>query len=91
MSKAITPKSIWFKGQDHSATLFQLTSIYDNMENTAKFYYELLDNTGNALADGDVTMDGQDYTNWGGESGSNINDWAYEWAAGKLNLELVNN
>ena len=39
------------------------------------------------LVDGNLSISGQDYQDWG--KATDINLWAYEWAAGKLNLVLV--
>ncbi len=41
------------------------------------------------LVQGNVTMDGQDYQNW--DSTPSANEWAYNWAATKLNLTLLPN
>lgn len=91
MSKSITPISIWTQGQQKNAVAFQLTSIHDNLESKAKFYYQLLDNNGITISDGEITMSGDDYQDWGNQSGTAINDWAYEWAASaeQLNLSII--
>lgn len=41
----------------------------------------------NLLAQGNLTMGGEDYTNWNGQA--DINAAAYEWAANKLSLTLT--
>lgn len=43
--------------------------------------------TYNTLAQGNLSMTGEEYANWNGES--DINAAAYEWAAGKLSLTLT--
>jgi hypothetical protein len=30
-----------------------------------------------------------DYTEWGEQGGSDINNWAYTWASGLLNITLI--
>lgn len=39
------------------------------------------------LVQGNLTMDGQDYQDW--DSTTSANEWAYNWAASKLNLVLI--
>lgn len=41
----------------------------------------------NTLAQGNLTMSGEEYTNWNGDA--DINAAAYEWAASKLSLTLT--
>lgn len=98
MAKQITPVQIWVSGQEKEATYLGLVSIYDDLESTATFYYQLyeqaLDEEGNpilgaSITTGNLTMSGQDYQDWGNQSGSSINEWAYNWAATQLNLTIV--
>lgn len=95
--------TVWKDGVETTATQFSLISIGDNLSTSANFYYQLLEEVsttqdadgndvtsgGSVVADGNLTMDGQDYQDWGSQSGTDINEWAYDWAAGKLNLTLV--
>lgn len=93
--KAIQPVNAWFNGQQMQANNLGMILINDDLSSTATFYYQLLsvttDQDGNTttqqLAQGNLTMSGTDYENWGA-SGS-INDEAYTWAAQQLNLTLV--
>lgn len=91
--KAITPVSIWAGGQTKSANNLELTIVHDNLESSATFYWQLLavtvdgENTSSeSLAQGNLTISGTDYENWGAEG--DVNDEAYTWAAGQLNLQL---
>jgi hypothetical protein len=68
--------------------------INDNLLSSATFYYQLLkvetidDNTTTQqLAQGNLTMSGTDYDNW--NAVPDINDAAFVWAAGQLNLTLA--
>lgn len=93
--KAIQPVNAWFNGQQMQANNLGMILINDDLSSTATFYYQLLsvttDQDGNTttqqLAQGNLTMSGTDYQNWG--AGGSINDEAYTWAAQQLNLTLV--
>ena len=93
--KTIQPVSIWTNGSVQTATKFNMNSIFDNLEDSATFYYELLSSTldteGNEvldqLAQGNLSMTGADYQNW--DASPNINDAAYQWGATQLNLTIV--
>lgn len=41
------------------------------------------------VAQGNLTMSGQDYLDWDLSEGGTINEAAFVWAAGKLNLTLA--
>jgi hypothetical protein len=93
--KEIQPITLWVNGQSVQANNISMYIINDNLLSSATFYYQLLnvttDQDGNTtssqLAQGNLTISGTDYDNWG-DSG-NINDEAYVWAASQLNLTLV--
>jgi hypothetical protein len=99
----IQPVSVWKDGQVKTAEQFNLRSIGDDLQSSAQFYYELKEadvttqdaegndivTAGQVVAVGNLGMGGQDYADWGTQSGVDINLWAYQWAAGKLNVILV--
>lgn len=85
--KQIQPIQIWVNGQQVTATLFSLIIINDNLNNSATFYWQLLDSAEVKLQDGNLTMGEPDYDVWG--SSADINLAAYEWAASKLNITLA--
>jgi len=93
--KAIQPVNIWTGGQNVQANNINMYVINDDLSSSATFYYQLLnvttDGEGNTssqqLAQGNLTMSGTDYDNW--NTTPDINDAAYVWAAGQLNLTLV--
>jgi len=41
MAKKIQPVSSWQNGEEKEATVFVLTSTYDNLSTTANFQYQL--------------------------------------------------
>lgn len=93
----ISPIQIWKDGQVKSAEVFNLKSIYDDLDTTATFYYDLctagvagedgITPAGEVLASGNLTIAGQDYEDWG--DGSPINQWIYDWAADQLGLTII--
>jgi hypothetical protein len=85
--KQIQPISIWYNGQIVQATIFNMTSISDNLINSATFYWQLFDATNIQLAQGNLTMESADYTTY--SSSPDSNSYAYEWGATQLNLTLV--
>lgn len=98
MSQKIEPINIWVDGEVKIAEWFELYSSYDNLKSTAVFDYKLCENKkddediyGNniALASGKLSMSPDEYENWSSQSGDSINDWAYNWAASKLNITII--
>ena len=89
--KKIQPVGIWVNGTTVYANYLNLISTSDNLTTSATFYFVLyaneMDMQGNALANGSLTMDGEDYQTY--SSSQSSNDFAYSWAAGKLNLTLL--
>jgi hypothetical protein len=85
--KQIQPIQIWVNGANQTATLFNLIIINDNLTNSATFYWQLLDADAVKLADGNLTMGEPQYDQWG--TSSDVNHWAYEWAATQLNITLA--
>lgn len=81
--KKIQPLNIWSNGQTKSATQMSLSGN-DNLSNSATFYYCLFTEQGEKLADGNLTMTGEDYDNW------QTNQDAWDWAAKQLNIKLEN-
>lgn len=90
--KTIQAVNVWQNGQVKSATKFNMNSIFDDLETSATFYYELLqvnvDAEGNEsteqVAQGNLSMTGAEYQAW-----DDSNDGAYTWGAGKLSLTII--
>ena len=85
--KEIQPISIWYNGQIVQATIFNLTSINDNLLDSAIFYWQLFDSAKIQISQGNLTMGEPDYTNY--SSSLDSNEYAYQWGATQLNLTLV--
>jgi hypothetical protein len=81
-----TIKSIptWVKGQAVTATIFNLRPIGGELFQSATFYFALLDSDLVVTADGNLTMSGEAYNEWG-----NDDEYAYNYAANMLNLVIT--
>ena len=92
--KQIEPIAIWKNGESFEANLLNAYIINDNLATSCFFYYQLCSSgegteamplvIGQTLADGNVTMSGEDYINW-----DDSNDAAYAYIAEKLNLTII--
>jgi hypothetical protein len=69
------------------ATIFNMTSISDNLSTNATFYYQLFSSTNIVLSDGNLIMFDFDYQAYSTSPDSNA--YAYQWGATQLNLTLV--
>ena len=81
--KTIESISIWDNGTVQQATILNAYVINDNLINSAIFYYTLSSESLQQLAQGNLTMQGQDYDDW------QTNEYAYDWVAGQLNLTII--
>jgi hypothetical protein len=92
--KSIEPVTIWKNGESFEANLLNAYIINDNLATACTFYYQLCISgqptedepliIGQTLADGNVTMSGEDYLNW-----DDSNNAAYAYIADKLNLTIL--
>ena len=92
--KPIEPITIWKNGESQEANLLNAIIINDNLATSCSFYYQLCASgegtealplvIGQTLAEGNITMSGQDYLDW-----DNSNEAAYVYIAEKLNLTLI--
>ena len=96
--KQIEPKDIWTNGEVKVGEFFQVIGIQDNYDTYASNYWsvytKVLDENSNEvagekIADGNLTISGQDYQDWGNQPASGINEWIYNWSANQLNLILA--
>jgi hypothetical protein len=81
--KKIKSIQIWDNGGIIEATQLQLNAINVQLENSANFYYFLSSEDNIKLREGNLIMEGKDYQDW------QTDEYAWEWAATKLNLELL--
>jgi hypothetical protein len=92
--KKIESVTIWKNGESQEANLLNAYIINDDLATSCSFYYQLCSSgegteamplvIGQTLAEGNVTMDGENYLAWDGD-----NDYAFTYIAEKLNLTLI--
>lgn len=98
--RKIEPVQIWSNGQSKQASILDARIINDDLKSSCTFYYELKEADvvtpsseeggqdtvvpGVVLANGNVSLSGEDYDNWDGK-----NDYAYQFIADHLNLTLL--
>jgi hypothetical protein len=92
--KQIEIVTIWKNGESQEANLLNAYIINDNLQSSCSFYYSLCASgegteavplmVGQTLAEGNITMDGENYLAWDGD-----NDYAFTYIAEKLNLTLI--
>ena len=99
MAKTIEPISSWQNGEEKQATVFVLSSSYDNLSTSATFQYQLNEVPSspippspifpsfNTLVNGYLNISGQDYLDW--DMSADANDWIYNWAATQLKLTIT--
>lgn len=90
--KTIQPVTVWFNGQEQTATILNAIASTDNLSTAASFSYQLLVEPEspifstmnlNQVASGLLTMSGEVYQNW------TTNEYAYDWVAEQLNLTIT--
>jgi hypothetical protein len=84
----IEPITIWKNGESKVANTLDAYIVNDNLQSMCIFYWIVLytdeDTKGEALEQGNVTLDGELYQNWDGS-----NDSAFAFIAQQLNLTLI--
>lgn len=81
--KQIQPLSIWGQGSTKDAVILNAYVVNLQLNKSATFYYTLLSEAKETLAQGNLTMDGDAYQNW------QQDEFAWEWIASQLNLTIV--
>jgi len=81
--KTIESISIWDNGQTQEATVLNAYAVNVSLGNSATFYYSLLSESIQQLAQGNLTMSGEDYLAW------EADNYAWDWIAEQLNLVIT--
>jgi hypothetical protein len=81
--KTIESISIWDNGQTQEATVLNAYAVNVSLGNSATFYYSLLSESMQQLAQGNLTMTGDDYSSWEADT------FAWDYIAEKLNLVIT--
>jgi hypothetical protein len=93
--KQISPIQIWVNGQNKTAQVLDARIINDDLATSCTFYWELKEastpatedtpeQAGATLAQGNVSMTGEDYENW-----DDSNDSAYQFIAERINVVIL--
>jgi len=82
----IQPVQIWNNGTTTAANNLEAYSIYDNLENEAKFYYTIKQDL-ISLVSGNVSIIGDAYIQWLANDFSTL--WALENICEQLNLTPI--
>lgn len=87
--KQIEPIQIWKNGQSLTASVLDAIIINDNLSTSCTLYWMLKEEdqeeqAGQTLADGNVTISGEDYDNWDGS-----NDYAFNYIALQINVVII--
>ena len=98
MAQKISPVNVWVNGESKEAKYLQVTGINDNYESSATNYWQMftmnvdaegVESIGEQVAASNLTIQGEEYVDWGNQPAMAINDWIYNWVAGKLNLTII--
>jgi hypothetical protein len=86
--KTISPVSIWDNGQNLEAKILNAYAVNVTLGTSATFYYSLMTedgygNVGVQVAQGNLTMTGEAYTQW------TVDSYAWDWVAEQLNLTIT--
>lgn len=96
--KQIQPLQIWDSGTTKTAEYLKVIGINDNYESSATNYWQLftkvideegVESAGEQIAQGNLTISGQEYIDWGNEPAMNINVWIYNWTATQINVVII--
>jgi hypothetical protein len=80
--KQITSISIWDSGQNKQANILNAFATNVTLGVSATFYYTI-SNEQEQLAQGNLTMSGEDYQEWDADV------FAWNWIAEQLNLTII--
>lgn len=86
--KTISPVSIWDNGQILEAKVLNTYAVNVTLGTSASFYYTLQtlnedDTLGVQVAQGNLLMTGEAYTQW------EVDSYAWDWVAAQLNLTIT--
>ena len=81
--KTIQSVSIWANGALKNASILNAYSINVTLNQSATFYYALLSENMEKLAEGNLSMTGEDYQNW------TTDEVAWNFIASSLNLTIT--
>ena len=94
MGYSIQPVEIWQNGQSETGNYIDASIVNDNLSDYAQFYWNIskvttseTGDTKQSLTQGNTTISGEAYAQWG--AASDVNLAAYEYICTQLNLTLI--
>ena len=81
--KEITPIQVWQNGEIVEAKILNAYAVSVTLDQSASFYYALLTETKQTVAQGNLSMDTEAYEQW------ELDSYAWDWIASQLNLTIV--
>lgn len=94
MGYSIQPVQIWQNGQSETGNYIDASIVNDNLSDYAQFYWNISKvttsedgDTKQSLTQGNCTISGEAYAQWG--AASDVNLAAYEYICEQLNLTLI--
>ena len=86
--KTIESVSVWDNGKIKEAKILNAYAVNVILQSSATFLYSLITKTsegfvGDQIAQGTLTMTGEDYTQW------ELDSYAWDWIASQLNLTIT--
>ncbi len=81
--KEIQPVTMWLNGQFVEAIYLNTWAVNVTLGVSAVFAYNILDAAQERVAEGNLTMTGEAYTQW------TIDSYAWDWVAEQLNLTII--
>lgn len=81
--KTIQPISIWRPGGHKEAVILNSFVIGDNIKDSAQFYFQLLSEDKQNIAEGNLTMTGETYQAW------TQNEQAWDFVANSLGVVIT--
>ena len=82
--KKIESIDIWQNGSIKTATKLYVQGTSVNLGESASFYWQLRNDEGQQIAEGNMGISGDEYTAWGADD-----DYIYQIVASDLDLKLV--
>ena len=81
--KEINPIQVWQNGEIVEAKILNAYAVSVTLDQSASFYYALLTETKQTVAQGNLSMDTEAYEQW------ELDSYAWDWIASQLNLTIV--
>lgn len=85
MEISITKKSIYYQGKMVDCNILTIESTRDDFSASADIYYGIGNADNKGVAQGTLTINGDDYTKWNAQPDANV--WIANWVLKQLNIK----